>query len=393
MYVRCIEQLEQLEPLSSRWNELAGGCVFRSWTWLSTWWRHYGPTGENAASTGTKLNVLAVFESEKSTSCQATEQPSDCSPTTDRLVAILPCYLDCTLARGKVLRFLGDGEVCSDHLDLLVTATNAPRVADVLAEYLCAPSNQWDLIDFPALDITQENAKIGRLIEALAERECNVKQTPDQNCWSVDLPETWKEFLSLQSKSHRKQLRRLEKRVLDLPSTVWHQVKLMEEFDSAWALFVDLHQRRRKSMGEAGCFASPQWAAFHEDVARQLLTEGRLRMSWLELAGEPVAVEYHFAGGRTTYVYQGGLDPERLEDEPGRLSMIRTMQHAITEGHRKFDLLRGDEPYKPHWRAKSKEAFHVQVIPSRTGARWRYQAWSSVRGAARWVGQVTHLFS
>lgn len=316
-----------------------------------------------------------------------------CLPSTDQLVAILPCYLDRSLTRGKVLRLLGDGEVCSDHLDLLVTATNGPRVVEVLADYLCDQSETWDLIDFPALDITREDGKIGRLIAALAERECSVSKTPDQNCWSIDLPESWKEFLALQSKSHRKQLRRLEKRVLDLPSTVWRQVKLLNEFDPAWDLFVDLHQERRKSLGEAGCFASPQWAAFHEDVARQLLSEGRLRMSWLELHGQPIAVEYHFAGGRTTYAYQGGLDPERLDDEPGRLSMIRTLQHAITEGHRKFDLLRGDEPYKAHWRATPKETFHVQVVPSRTGAKWRYQAWNSVRGAARWVGQVTHLFS
>jgi CelD/BcsL family acetyltransferase involved in cellulose biosynthesis len=220
-----------------------------------------------------------------------------------------------------------------------------------------------------------------------------VSQSPDQNCWSVELPETWKEFLSMQSKSHRKQLKRLEKRVLDSPAAVWHQVKLLEEFELAWPLFVDLHQRRRKSLGEADCFASSRWAAFHENVARRLLTEGRLRMSWLELDGEPIAVEYHFAGGRTTYAYQGGLDSDRLEDEPGKLSMICSLQQAIAEGHRKFDLLRGDEPYKAHWRATPKETFHVQVVSSRTGAQWRYQAWNSARGAARWVKQVTHLFS
>ncbi len=393
MYVQCIEQLERLEPLSRRWDELAGGCVFRSWTWLSTWWRHYGPTTGDALLVGTKLYVLVVYESDKSTGGQTPDQTSACSSTTDRLIAILPCYLDRSLARGKVLRLLGDGEVCSGHLDLLVTATNAPRVADVLAEYLCDQTGQWDLIDFPALDITQENAKIGRLIEALAECGCSVSQMPDQNGWSIDLPETWEEFLALQSTSHRKQLQCLEQRVLNSQLTVWHQVKLLKEFDSAWAIFVDLHQRRRKSLGEAGCFASPRWASFQEDVARRLLTEGRLRMSWLELAGQPVAAEYHFAGGRTTSAYQGGLDPNRLNEEPGRLSMIRTVQHAIAEGHRKFDLLRGDEPYKTHWQATQKETFHVQVIPSRTGAKLRYQAWSSVRGASRWVGRIARLFN
>lgn len=388
MYVHLAEDLQQLEPLSRRWDELAGGCVFRSWTWLSIWWKHYG-----ADRTDNKLRVLLVFEGDPSSKCQSTEQASDCSPAADRLTAILPCYLDASLTRGKVLRLLGDGEVCSEHLDLLVTATNAPRAADALADYLCGDGGGWDLIDLPTLDLDPDNSKIGKLLSALTERECGVSQTPDMNCWSVELPETWEEFLVQQSKSHRKQLRRLEKRVIDSPRAKWHQVKLFDEFQPAWKTFVDLHQRRRKSLGERGCFASPKWAAFQEEVARQLLREGRLRMSWLELDGRPAAAEYNFAGGRTTYAYQGGLDAERLDEEPGRLSMTRCIQHAIVEGHRKFDLLRGDEPYKAHWRATPKETYHVQVIPSRAGAKLRYQAWGSVRGAARWVKQVTHLFS
>ncbi|MGI9456312.1 MAG: GNAT family N-acetyltransferase [Aeoliella sp.] len=391
MYVQCVENLDQLAPLSQRWDQLAGGCVFRSWTWLGTWWRHYGATPSSRSER--RLRVLLVWEGEASPNCQVSEETQPSTPSAEKLVAILPCYQESSMARGKVLRLLGDGEVCSEHLDLLVTGTNSARAVEVLAEHLGDQTRDWDLIDFPGLDVTDEYAKISKLIVALEEQGCCVSQTPDLNTWSIKLPETWKDFLAQQSKSHRKQLRRLEKRTLDSNLTVWHQVKLIEDFEPAWEIFVDLHQRRRKSLGESGCFASPQWAEFHKDVARQLLTEGRLRMSWLELAGQPVAAEYHFAGGRTTYAYQGGLDPDRLDEEPGRLSMIRSLQHAITEGHRTFDLLRGDEPYKAHWRATPKETFHVQVIPSRAGAKWRYQAWNSMRGAARWVRQVTHLFS
>ena len=56
-------------------------------------------------------------------------------------------------------------------------------------------------------------------------------------------------------------------------------------------------------------------------------------MSWLELDGSPAAAEYHFADGTTTYAYQGGVDPERLAEEPGRLSTILCLRAAIAEGH------------------------------------------------------------
>jgi CelD/BcsL family acetyltransferase involved in cellulose biosynthesis len=388
MYVRLVENLEQLEPLHTRWDELAGGCIFRSWTWLGTWWKHYGTDCPEK-----KLRVLLVLEGEANQYCQTTDNGAACAPEAKRIAAILPCYLEKSLTRGRVLRLLGDGEVCSEHLDLLVSATNAPRSADALADYLCDNAAEWDLIDLPTLDLDPDNSKIGHLLAALTGRECELSQTPDSNRWSIELPETWEDFLAQQSKSHRKQLRRLESRVLDSPRVKWHQVKLLDDFSAAWTHLKELHQRRRQSLGEPGCFASLRWTAFHEDVAGQLLREGRLRMSWLELDGTPAAAEYHFAGGRTTYVYQGGLDPDRLDEEPGRLSMIRCLQHAITEGHRKFDLLRGDEPYKAHWRATPKPTFRVQVVPCHAGAKWRFQAWTSVRGAARWVRQVTHLFS
>ena len=384
MYVRKIDAFENLQALSQRWDELAGTCVFRNWAWISTWWKHYG------ADSSRQLSVLLVWEGEPPASCI---EPTTAACDPERLAAILPCYVEKSITSGRVLRLLGDGEVCSDHLDLLVSATNAVRCSDAIAEHLCQEWTDWDLIDFPTLDESAEDTKLRHLLSALAQNECQVSRHSDQNCWAIELPETWEEFLALQSKSHRKQLRRLEKRVLQSEACQWHQVKLLEDFERGWEVLVDLHQKRRRSLGEPGCFASATWGAFHKDIAAQLLAQGHLRLSWLELGGEPIAAEYHFAGGRTTYVYQGGLDPDRLEEEPGRLSMIRCVQQAIEEGHRKFDLLRGDEPYKPHWRATARETVRVQVVPNRQTARLRYQTWSSLRGAAQWVRQVTHLFS
>jgi CelD/BcsL family acetyltransferase involved in cellulose biosynthesis len=150
-------------------------------------------------------------------------------------------------------------------------------------------------------------------------------------------------------------------------------VKTHEEFEAAWPLFIDLHQLRRQSLGEPGCFADPTFTQFHNEVAPLLLTAGRLRLSWLALDGEPVAAEYHFAGDGVTYAYQGGVDPARLDDEPGRLSNIATLRAAIAEGHAAFDFLRGDEPYKAHWRATPHATVHVRISPPSHRSNWLAQ--------------------
>jgi CelD/BcsL family acetyltransferase involved in cellulose biosynthesis len=107
-----------------------------------------------------------------------------------------------------------------------------------------------------------------------------------------------------------------------------------------------------------------------------LLRRGELRISWLTLDGVPVAAEYHLADGEATYAYQGGVEPARLAEEPGRLSTILCLRQAIEEGHKRFDFLRGDEPYKAHWRATPRAKCDYRVVPNRRLARLRGRMWN-----------------
>jgi CelD/BcsL family acetyltransferase involved in cellulose biosynthesis len=201
----------------------------------------------------------------------------------------------------------------------------------------------------------------------------------------LDLPASWDEYLAGISKSHRKQLRQLERRVVESDRVEWNRVETKVDFDQAWPILIDLHQRRRRSLGEPGCFASRLFHNFHREAAGRLLERGQLRLSRMSLDGIPAAAEYHLADASTTFAYQGGVDPERLAEEPGRLSTILCLRAAIDEGHRQIDFLRGDEPYKAHWRATPRETFDYRVIPNRRLARLRGRVWSVADVLGDWV--------
>jgi CelD/BcsL family acetyltransferase involved in cellulose biosynthesis len=384
--VHTLHELSELAPYRDEWDRLAGDCTFRTWNWLSTWWRHYGGDGGSATPAerrrARQLHVLMAFED---------QPPSGRTvATSERLVGVLPCYSVWTLAHGTTLRLLGDGEVCSDHLGLLADSNCSNAVAAAMAANL-SDDTTWALVDFPATD--DDDAATAALFAALDAVDCDVSQYADNPTWAIDLPGDWEAFLALQSKSHRKQLRQAERRVLQGGRVAWHPVDDLAEFDAAWDTLVDLHQRRRKSLGEPGCFASPAWAAFHRDVAPQLLAAGRLRLSWLELDGAPAAAEYHLAGTHTTFAYQGGVDPARLEEEPGRLSNIRTIQRAMSEGHTRFDFLRGDEPYKAHWRAEPRSTWRRQATAPRLLPRLRRQTWAGARQVSKIARKLTGMNS
>jgi CelD/BcsL family acetyltransferase involved in cellulose biosynthesis len=356
----------ELVSYQAAWDRLADGCVFRSSTWLGTWWRHYGAER--------RLHVMVALA-----------DGADTEP-----VAILPAYVERSIVRGRVLRLLGDGEVCSDHVGVLKAEGHGVEAARAIASHL-AERDDWDLLDFDAIDA--DDVATMELHMALVDAGCRATVKNGDRCWSIDLPGEWEEFLALQSKSHRKQLRQLERRVLDAGLAQWQLVKSADEFDAVWGVFEDLHQRRRQSLGQPGCFASLRWAAFHRDVARRLLAEGRLRLSMLELEGTAVAAEYHLAGSQATYAYQGGVDPARLAEEPGRLSTICSIKQAIAERHARFELLRGDEPYKAHWRATPTETRRLQAAPPRAWARLRHRTWSEAERIGRFAKQLTGLFS
>ncbi len=399
MRVRRATEFDELLLYQQRWDELAGDCAFRTWTWLNTWWKHYGlDTNRNHHTPNSwQLYVLLVFDdtldrgtcSENTTSCSSSSTVQHRNPQT--LVGILPCYLDFWPSRGKLLRLLGDGEVCSEHLDLLCHKDSSDVVATAVADYLVAHASDWDVLVASTMDSTGSNFE--SLTTLLGKQHAWVRQSTGLTTWSIRLPDSWEAYLAMQSKSHRKQLRQLTSRVLETDRTVWKVVQTLSEFDTAWEYFIDLHQRRRESLGEPGCFASPQWANFHRDVAKQLLESGKLRLSTLSLDGRVIAAEYHFVGQDAVYVYQGGLDPERADDEPGRLSMIRCIQQAIAEGRKEFDLLRGDEPYKPHWRAEPRTTMNVEIVSPRALARWRSYSWNGLRWAGRFVQKCASLLS
>lgn len=371
MHVARISTLNGLASLRSAWNELAGPVPFQSWDWLEAWWRHYGirESGEGPAS---ELCLVAVSDDEGT------------------LRGLAPWYLSHTWTQGRVLRFLGTGEVCSDYLSLLVAPGWEARVLDVLATWLCGkrlsggraptgdPTPAWDALELEA--VPQHDARIGELVERMSWFGAPVERQPGPNCWRLNLPATWDAYLAGLSKSHRKQLRRLERRLSDDPRARWQTVRNLSEFPRAFEILVDLHQRRRASLGEPGCFASTRFTSFHREVARRFCQTGHLRLHWLELDGEPIAVEYGLAGGGVAYAYQSGLDPLRLEEEPGRLAGVSLLQSAWADGLTAIDFLRGDEPYKAHWRAEPQPTWNLRLAAPWVSARARHRLWQTGRG-------------
>jgi len=367
MNVTRISQYGQLAALQADWNRLAGDVPFRRWPWLATWWDQYGD--------GTALCVLCVRDAGES------------------VLGIAPFWIETSRARGRIVRLLGSGEVCTDYTGVIATTGSEDAVTDALANWLTntATNNDddsgdrvpWDLMELTG--IVEQDETTRRLIDKLGSLGNTIHEQPGMNCWRIALPETWEDYLAMLSKSHRKQIRRLENRVLATDRAELYTATNRNELKTGMEILVDLHQRRRKSLDQPGCFSSTAFSRMMHAVAERLLDEDQLRLHWLTLDDKPVAAEFQLRGGDVRYAYQAGVDPDSLDQEPGRLINIATIQHAICEGCQSFDFLRGDEPYKAHFRAKPETTIEYRVVPNRSTSRLRHQIWRTGGQLKQWI--------
>lgn len=373
MQIHRFTTLDALAGHAQSWDRLAGGVPFRTWAWLSSWWRHYG----EQPGRKTSLYVLAAMDSG------------------DELVGVAPWYLDVSASGRRIVRFLGSGEVCSEYLGVLCAPESEDRVSEAMAEWITEKANgkgddpkssgsdRWDLLEWTGVDAGDR--VVGTLADRLHAMGNTVHRRPGPDCWRIELPTRWDDYLAGLSKNGRKKARRILHSMFDTGRAVLRTVGQMSELPEAMELLVDLHQRRRRALDEPGCFASPRFAAFHREVVEHLLRAGSLQLHWLEIDGKPAAAEYDLVGDGVVYSYQGGMDPELRDVSPGRLITIATIRWAIENGYRAFDLLRGNEPYKAHWRAEPRPSVEFRIVPNRPAARVRHGLWLAGVGAKRWI--------
>lgn len=370
-HIERIRDWESLTALAEPWNRLAGPCPFRRFEWLATWWKHFGESDASRAKR--ELYALLVRDER------------------GEIIAIAPWFSERQTGRGRVVRFLGSGDVCTDYLSLLVAPEHQQTAVAALAEWLhksgTHPERFDDRFDWMEWqEVVDGDDALEELADLLAVRGFRMSQRRRMNSWRLSLPGDWSEYLARLSKSTRRQTRRVEESLGDSGSWRLRIVNSVEELPAAMATLIDLHQRRRQSLGQPGCFADAAFTAFLTEAAERLAAAGLLEIHLLEYEGRPVAAEFDVLGDDgVMHVYQSGLEPECLDLQLGRAMHVASIQRAIALGRGGFDMLRGDEPYKPHLRAEPIPLVSWQIVPPRMLPELRYNMLAAGGQMRDWI--------
>jgi CelD/BcsL family acetyltransferase involved in cellulose biosynthesis len=319
----------QAEALAPEWNELYRLCPsatpFQRPEWLLAWVRAFLPR-----------DVIFI----------ETRQNG-------RLIGLAPLLV---YPRGQdcVLAFAGGG--VSDYLTLLCAPGLENQVVDSMLKAALTMST-WNFLEFT--DIPRGSPLLDLPVFQGCIREhdlCSVLNLP-----SDDLVQTF-------SKRQRANLRNAHSRLLRAGGGEVELASPQTAPDFIEDLF-RLHACRWSQVGQAGVLHDPQVRKFHEASAAELIRDGILKIHRLRVKDSTAAVLYSLWDRETVFCYMQGFDPQWSGISPGTLLMFSVMKEATTAGMRRFDFLRGQEPYKQHWRPRPAATYCVAVTRRELEAR------------------------
>lgn len=338
-----IEQVGHVEQLSEsilrQWERLPLPSPMQSPAWLLTWWEVFGKASQD------ELRLLLILEG-------------------DRLVGLAPWYLSHGFLGpaplgNLCLRFLGDGQTCSDHASVITERGYESQVAACLAEWLQREAGcGWHALQLEAVD--DDDQQIQQLLACLSDTGLVMHHSNTSGCWSVELPETWAEYLGQLSKNHRKRCRRWERKYFNSQQA---QIRVIEadELNRGWDRLAELNRQRREQKGDRSVFADPDFHQFHLQALASLVPRRQANLRELVIEGEVVAAEYVLCDAETVFCYQSGMQAGDHPDGYGNLSILALIRDAVQHGYRRIDFLRGDEDYKHHWGATRTGCRHITI--------------------------------
>jgi CelD/BcsL family acetyltransferase involved in cellulose biosynthesis len=337
-----------LATLEAAWSRLVPvdhpGAPFRSFAWLSTWWKTF--------STGRDPYVLVA------------RRGGD-------VVGILPLYRDGGLLGGR-LALMGDGIVGSDYLGALARPDDQPAVTAAIAAHLDGAGVHELVLDgLDRADLLTRALTGARALEVAVE--------PYYRCPHVRLSSSFDAYLDGLPQGAGAQWHRRRKWLEHRPGYRIDVLRTPSEIAAGMEILFDLHRRRWAIEGGSQGIDGPRTERFHRAAAARLAACGWARIFVLSVEGGPRAALYGFRHADRFAFYQAGYEPAWRPRSVGTVLLGHVLQQCVAEGLREFDFLRGSEEYKLRWATGWRETVRVH-------ARGRgLRPWLAEHGRAAWV--------
>ncbi|MHB8744856.1 MAG: GNAT family N-acetyltransferase [Sulfuricaulis sp.] len=370
-HIQVIDTTEGLQALRDDWNRLLDCAesvsIFSSWEWQFHWWKNYGKHRS--------LRVLVVKND-------------------DKILGILPLYIQSiTFFRFlplAVLRLVGTGgDTSPDYMGPLLEPGSEQDACLALSEFILHELAGWDILDFTDMP---DSLALAKTLADMSDRDgLSHYNDATSSIPIIRLPATWEDYLSQLHRDRRYRVRKLRRKLVEAFTVVFYALENRDRLDEVIDLLINLHQLRWENRKQGGSFASPEYINFHRDAIKACFDRDWIRLYCLELNGKIMAIYYCYRFRNEVLYFQSGFDPAFEDFVPGQILLGYAVEHAIQEGNKVFDLLKGTYRYKTEWANDHRQTCDLSIYRKNIRAqlvRTRLKRLPKLKGAIKSVFQA-----
>ena len=302
--------VESLDGVTSSWDKLRHclkwGSIFVLPAWLKAWWEVFGGEGEL---------YLRILQQE------------------EKIIGFASLRVD-----KETASFIGSADVC-DYLDFVITPGREGDFFKVLLDDL--RQNGIKKLDLRPLQ--PDSTVLAQLVSIAQNRGYEVTCRPEDVSLELDLPTTWNEYLAILKTKQRHEVRRKLRRLWEAGNVEHLCVEVSQEVEDYLDIFLKLFAL---SKDEKASFMNPKMESFFRSLAKAMAEIGLLRLGILQLDKVPAAMTMGFDYNDSHYLYNSAYDPQFGYLSVGLLCKVLCIKESIEKGKRKWNFLKGGEPYK-----------------------------------------------
>jgi CelD/BcsL family acetyltransferase involved in cellulose biosynthesis len=314
-----------LDELNSCWTDsrqtLDWSCLFVLPAWLQVWWQTFGSEHE--------LMIRTIRQGEK-------------------IIGIAPL-----MVKGEKALLIGDTDVC-DYQDFIV----APGMEEDFFNTLLDDLNKNSISELDLKHVRPDSTVLTNLVATATGRGYKVVNKQEDISLEVNLPSSWDEYLAILNTKQRHEVKRKLRRLGEAGKVDHRCLDAGQELQEYLALFLRLFPMSRE---DKASFMTPKMELFFQDLAKAMADIGLLRFGIVELDDQPIAMTLGFDYKNTHFLYNSAYDPRFNYLSAGLLCKVLCLKESIEKGKKKWDFLKGAEPYKYHLGGQEIPLYRCQI--------------------------------
>jgi hypothetical protein len=288
-----------------------------------------------------------------------------CASEGNEIVGIAPFRITRKGLSGRfgygVLEPLTNGD--TDYTGIIVTQQEDQCLHQFLT-YLFTQKD-WDFMYYP--DLPQGSPSLALVKNSSEIPKLEIKK--GTICPFIEVPISKEKLLtSLNSRFQKKLKKSLQKLEQEHGKVELKQYQDIGSLEQAMEIFFNLHQKRWASKGEPEKFEKKKSRNITFQTAKYFAEKDWLRLYFLTIDNEPIAVELNLEYSGKMYCHLKGFDPNYSKFRVGSLLTLKVLEECIAKGIAEYDFMQGAEAYKFEWTNKFRQSVNIKLVNKKTSS-------------------------